>query len=105
MHLPQVDPREVGDDLLLDVREPDEWAAGRAPGAVHLPLQQLPDRIAELPADRAVAVVCRMGGRSEQATAFLLQQGFSVRNVAGGMQSWAALGLPLEGDLHPPAVI
>ena len=58
--LPTVDPTEVGDDLLLDVREDDEWEAGRAPGAVHLPMSQLQARLAEVPADRPVAVVCQL---------------------------------------------
>ncbi|HEU0100899.1 MAG TPA: rhodanese-like domain-containing protein [Mycobacteriales bacterium] len=94
--LPTVDPREVGDDLLLDVREDDEWAAGRAPGAVHLPMSELVERLAEVPADRPVAVVCRSGHRSAQVTAYLVAQGRSARNVDGGMAAWAQLGLPLE---------
>ncbi len=94
--VPSVDPREVGDDLLLDVREDDEWAAGHAPGAVHVPLGQLVARLAEVPSDRPVAVVCKLGGRSAQATAYLRAQGRSARNVSGGMQAWAGLGLPME---------
>ena len=96
MTLPTVDPREVGDDLLLDVREDDEWAAGRAPGAVHLPMSELVARLAEVPADRPVAVVCRSGHRSAQVTQYLLAQGRTARNVDGGMSAWARLGLPLE---------
>ena len=96
--LPTVDPRETGDDLLLDVREADEWAAGHAPGAVHLPLSQLQARVAEVPVDRPVSVVCHLGGRSAQATAFLLAHGVAARNVAGGMDAWQRLGLPLEAD-------
>lgn len=105
MDIPEVDPREVGEDLLLDVREDDEWAAGRAPGAVHVPLHDLPSRLADVPRDRSVSVLCRMGGRSAQATGFLLAQGISARNVAGGMQAWTACGLPLEGDGPTPRVI
>ena len=96
--VPEVDPREVGDDVLLDVREDDEWAAGHAPGAVHVPLGQLIARLDELPGDEPVAIVCRAGGRSAQATAYLLGQGRDVRNVAGGMKAWAQAGLPLERD-------
>ena len=104
--LPTVDPREVGDDLLLDVREDGEWAAGHAPGAVHVPLGQLVQRLDELPADRPIAVVCHLGGRSAQATAFLLGQGRQARNVRGGMDAWARSGLPLEapGDADPRIV-
>ena len=94
--VPAVSPGEVGDDLLLDVREDDEWAEGHAPGAVHVPLGQLVARLDEVPADRPVAVVCRVGGRSAQAPAYLRAQGRSARNVDGGMQAWARLGLPLE---------
>jgi rhodanese-related sulfurtransferase len=96
--IPTVDPREVVDEVLLDVREPDEWAAGRAPNAVHIPLYELPERFGEIPAGRPLSVVCRVGARSAQATAWLLAQGVDARNVAGGMLAWAALGLPVEGD-------
>jgi rhodanese-related sulfurtransferase len=96
--IPTVDPREVVDEVLLDVRELDEWAAGRAPNAVHIPLYELPGRLAEVPQGRPLSVVCRVGSRSAQATAWLLAQGIDARNVAGGMLAWAALGLPVEGD-------
>lgn len=96
MTVPAVDPREVGDDLLVDVREDDEWQAGHAPGAVHLPMSGLPDRFAELPSGRPLAVVCRSGHRSAQVTAYLVAHGVPARNVEGGMLAWQALGLPLE---------
>ncbi len=103
--IPTVDPRDVAGDVLLDVREDDEWAAGRAPGAVHIPLYELPDRLAELPEGRPLSVVCRVGGRSAQATAWLLAQGVDARNVAGGMLAWAQLGLPVEGDADRPWIV
>ena len=97
--MPEIDPLQVGDDdLLLDVREDDEWQAGHAPAAVHVPLGTLVARLSEVPTDRPVAVVCRSGGRSAQATAYLLAQGVQARNVAGGMTWWQARGLPLESD-------
>lgn len=96
--LPCVRPADVGDDLLLDVREDDEWAAGRAPSAVHLPMSQLQARLAELPSDRPIAVVCKLGGRSAQVTTYLLANGRQARNVEGGMTEWQRLGLPLEAD-------
>ncbi len=96
--LPTVDPREIGDDLLLDVREDDEWAAGHAPSAVHLPMSELPVRLAELPSTRPVSVVCRSGNRSAQVTQYLLAQGWTARNVDGGMKAWAQHGLPMEAD-------
>ena len=103
--VPVVDPRLLGDEVMLDVREPDEWAAGRAPGAVHIPLYELPARLAELPAHRPLSVVCRVGSRSAQAAAWLIAQGIEARNVTGGMLAWAALGLPVEGDTDRPWIV
>jgi rhodanese-related sulfurtransferase len=78
---------------LLDVREDDEWQAGHAPGAHHLPMMEIPARVAEIPTDADVVVVCRSGGRSGQVVAYLAQNGWdNVRNLDGGMQSWAACG-------------
>jgi rhodanese-related sulfurtransferase len=96
---------EVGDDAyLLDVREPDEWAAGHAPGAHHLPMMDVPARRAELPADQELVVVCRSGGRSGQVVAYLLSNGWdNVRNLDGGMQDWAAAGRPLQSEDGQPA--
>lgn len=88
--------------LLLDVREQDEWDAGHAPDAVHVPLHQVPARLAELPTDRPVDVVCHFGGRSAQATAFLLQRGVDARNVDGGMDAWERAGLPVVTDDGAP---
>ncbi len=96
--IPTVQPGETGGHLLLDVREAHEWAAGHAPGAVHLPLSQLQARVAEVPVGEPVDVVCHLGGRSAQATAFLRAHGVDARNVAGGMDAWERLGLPLEAD-------
>lgn len=100
--LPTVDPRQIGDDLLLDVREDDEWAAGRAVGAVHVPMSELLARIAEVPTDRPVAVICHSGGRSAQVTAYLVTNGWQARNVDGGMTAWSGLGLPMEADAGRP---
>ena len=96
--LPSVSPTEVGDAVLLDVREDDEWAAGRAPGALHVPMSAITGRLAEVPTDRPVAVVCHLGGRSARVTAWLLEQGVDARNVEGGMAAWGRAGLPLEAD-------
>jgi rhodanese-related sulfurtransferase len=82
--------------LLLDVREPGEWAAGHDPRAVLVPLGQLSARVAELPADRAIVVICRSGRRSDVAAGHLRQRGLDAVNLAGGMQAWHAAGLPCE---------
>ena len=86
------------DAVIIDVREPNEWAAGHAPNAIHIPLGELPSRLDELPdTDDTVAIVCRGGGRSSRAVAWLTQQGFDVANVEGGMRAWQSAGKPLEG--------
>lgn len=88
----------VGSDgQLVDVREPSEVAEGSLPGAVNIPLGDLPARIGELDPDRRVVLLCRSGGRSGQAAEFLSASGFGdVVNLAGGM-----LGLPETGGLDP----
>lgn len=92
------------DVYLLDVREPDEWAAGHAPGAVHLPLMDIPARLEEVPRDGDVVVVCRMGGRSAQAVAYLMQNGYdNVVNLDGGMRDWEAAGRPMVSEDGQPA--
>jgi rhodanese-related sulfurtransferase len=83
------------DAVLLDVRENDEWEAGHAPQALHIPLGELAERIGEVPQDGDVYVVCRAGGRSARATVYLNQNGWDAVNVAGGMQVWHQRGLPL----------
>jgi rhodanese-related sulfurtransferase len=101
--LPSVAPGEIPPGAtLLDVREDDEWAAGHAPGAVHLPMSQLAARLDEVPAG-PVAVVCKVGGRSAQVTAFLVQRGHEAFNVSGGMLTWEAEGRPMTAEGPGPA--
>ena len=92
-------------ELVVDVREDDEWAAGHIPGALHVPLGEVVARLSELPTDRPLAVVCRVGGRSAHATAFLLSQGLTARNVDGGMLAWAAAGRPMTAADGRPRVL
>jgi rhodanese-related sulfurtransferase len=92
-----VDPRDVADSFLLDVREDFEWKAGRAPTAVHIPMYDVPPRIGELPKDQTVAVICHVGARSAQVAHWLRAQGYDAHNVEGGMEAWSAVGLPVEG--------
>lgn len=74
------------DGQLIDVREPDEVAGGTLPGAVNIPLGDLPARVGELDQSRRVVLLCRSGGRSTQAAEFLTASGFGdVVNLAGGM--------------------
>ena len=101
--IPTTTVTELPDDaLMVDVREADEWAAGHAPNAVHIPLAELPARLDELPeTDDTVPIVCRMGGRSARAVQWLVQQGFDVSNVEGGMLAWQRAGKQLAADGEP----
>ena len=99
-----------GDALLLDVREPDEWAAGHVDGAVHIPMSALPQRLTgdpeALTPQANIVVVCKMGGRSAQVTAWLNQQGFQATNLDGGMLAWATARRPMISDTGaPPQVL
>jgi rhodanese-related sulfurtransferase len=90
--------------VLLDVRENNEWAAGHAPAAVHVPMGQVVQRLDELATafpDRSVHVVCRSGGRSARVTAYLKRAGWDAVNVEGGMRAWAAAGRPMVADSDP----
>ncbi len=83
--------------LVLDVREDTEYAGGHIPGAVLLPLGQIPNRLNDIPKDKTVIAVCRSGHRSNQATQLLRQQGFdNVHNMLGGMNAWAQAGLEIQ---------
>lgn len=100
-NIPATDPtgaQELIDQgyQLLDVRTPEEWAAGHISGATHIPLDELPARLAEV-GPRVVAM-CKMGGRSAQATAYLINSGKSVVNLDGGIEGWQASGRPVSQD-------
>jgi rhodanese-related sulfurtransferase len=73
--------------FLLDVREPVELVVESVPGAANIPLGELRSRLGELPRDREVLVICRSSQRAYYATRMLLQNGFKVRNISGGMLS------------------
>ncbi|MFJ2597097.1 rhodanese-like domain-containing protein [Streptomyces erythrochromogenes] len=83
--------------VLLDVRERAEWTAGHAPGAVHAPLSALLAGAGLPPAARGrpLMVICRSGHRSQQAAKILTGRGAEAIDVKGGMNAWAAAGLPV----------
>jgi len=97
--IPQLAPAEVAQwradasraaPVLVDVREPWEFAHCRIEGSVSIPLGQLPARLEELPADRDLVLVCHHGSRSQHAAMFLAQRGYpSVHNLRGGVEAWA----------------
>lgn len=81
---------------IRDVREPEEWRAAHIPGATHIPLGQLEQRLSELPPARPLVAACRSGSRSADATRFLRERGYDAANLAGGMKAWQRARLPIE---------
>lgn len=80
---------ENGDTLhMIDVREADEVAVGIIPGAIHIPLGELPERLGELDQSTPYVFICRSGGRSGRAAEFLEAQGYDATNMVGGMLDW-----------------
>jgi hydroxyacylglutathione hydrolase len=76
---------------IIDVRNPDEWSEGHLPGARHIPLAALPERLGELDVSVPIVVQCQGGGRSSIAASFLQSKGMTnVSNLAGGYQAWLA---------------
>ncbi len=86
----------AGGGFVLDVREDDEWASGHVPGAVHIAMNDVPERLAEVPTDRRVMVICASGGRSRAIADYLQEQGVDAVNVTAGTAGWAERGWPLE---------
>lgn len=83
--------------FMLDVRTPEEWAEYHMPGSTLIPLFELERRVAEVPRDRPVVVVCRSGNRSQEGRDILKAAGFtSVASMAGGLSEWRDQGLPTE---------
>ena len=95
-----MDPREVADRLdevqLIDVREPDEWEAGRIEGARHIPLGEIGARLGEIDKNQPVVAVCRSGARSGKVVDALRTRGYDANNLVGGMQAWEQDGLPFS---------
>ena len=110
-HAPAMSPAEAfealaGSAVLVDVREPDEWAAGHAPEAVHVPLASVAASASGLPTDVPVIVICRSGRRSDAAAIELRRSGVDAINLTGGMQAWQqAGGSVVRDDGQPGSVI
>ena len=100
--IPEVDAdeakrRQDAGALVVDVREPDEWAAGHVVGALHIPLGTLSSRSQELPADRELLFICRSGNRSLTGAKQARSAGRDhVASIAGGTVAWIRHGLPVE---------
>ncbi len=101
VRIPEVDSQQAFEmyqrgAFILDVRQPEEWNEGHIPNATLIPLDQLAQRVNELPRDREIVVVCRSGNRSREGTLILLENGFKqVSSMAGGVLDWAEKGYPL----------
>jgi rhodanese-related sulfurtransferase len=89
----EVAARYAAGAALIDVRQPDEYTSGHARNAVLIPLNEVPERVAEIPTDREVLLICRSGGRSAMATEFLIERGVNAVNIAGGTLAWIDAGL------------
>lgn len=103
--IPQLDPAyadirrrdPVRPAILLDVRELDEFRTVRVEGSLFIPMSQLGARIQDIPKDRPIVILCASGSRSSNVTGYLLQQGWEdVGSVAGGIDGWQRLGLPVK---------
>jgi rhodanese-related sulfurtransferase len=89
--------------VLIDVRRPDEFETFHVPGAVLIPMNEIPRRTGEIPRDQRVYVICQTGSRSAKATEWLNSRGYDTVNVAGGSKAWAEAGNPIERPSDPPA--
>ncbi len=83
--------------FVIDVREQFEYDEGHIPGVTLIPMDEIANRLSEIPTDQEVIVTCRSGNRSNQVTDFLIEQGFdNVHNMEGGIIAWEAAGFPVE---------
>ncbi|HET7922144.1 MAG TPA: rhodanese-like domain-containing protein [Gammaproteobacteria bacterium] len=101
--VPQLDPGQARDLLsrepgtvLLDVRENWEYQQVHVEGCCHIPMDELPERLAELNPEQALIVLCHHGNRSRQVANWLQSHGYRVSNVVGGIDAWSEMdpGLP-----------
>jgi rhodanese-related sulfurtransferase len=105
--VPEVDVAELArlraqGAALIDVREPDEYEAGHVPGAQHIPLGTVVDRLDEVPqVDGQIYVICAKGGRSHRAAEFYRSKGIDAVNVAGGTTAWIEAGEPVSTGMEP----
>jgi rhodanese-related sulfurtransferase len=93
---------EAAAPIVVDVRDPEEYAAGHVAGALNVPLDQLAARLGELPAGREVVTYCNMqhrgASRGERAAQLLRESGYTARALDGGLPAWREAGQPTEQD-------
>ncbi len=90
--------RNGNPSLLLDCREPFEWKQVRIPGSLHIPMNEIPYRLAELDKEADIVVVCAHGIRSYAVAGFLAEKGFAARSLKGGVATWQSRGGEIEND-------
>jgi rhodanese-related sulfurtransferase len=105
MPVPEIDVQELAalrekGVPLIDVRQPEEYEEFHVPGAVLIPLDELVERVDEVPAVDRVYVICKTGGRSAKAVEFLNRNGYDSVNVAGGSLAWVEAGQPVATGLE-----
>jgi phage shock protein E len=82
------------------VRTKEEWDQFHLEGSTLIPVDELPDRLSDIPKDREIIVICRSGHRAQSGAAVLIQAGFTqVSYLSGGLQAWSAAGYPGVGTL------
>jgi rhodanese-related sulfurtransferase len=84
------------DPVVIDVRDPDQYAAGHVAGALSIPIAELPEKLAELGRDHQIITYCNGGTRCERAATLLRENGFDAQALGGGYPGWKAAGLPVE---------
>ena len=93
-----IERRNGSPPLLLDCREPFEWKQARIPGSLHMPMNKIPSRLAELDKEADIVVVCAHGVRSYSVTGFLVENGFAARSLQGGLAMWQVQGGEVESN-------
>jgi rhodanese-related sulfurtransferase len=86
-----------GGTFVVDVRTQEEWDEYHVPNTTLIPLDQLPNRLGELPKDKEIVVVCRSGNRSQEGRDILLSAGYNATSMTGGLKEWYAKGYTIEG--------
>ncbi|MDO9300097.1 MAG: rhodanese-like domain-containing protein [Anaerolineales bacterium] len=83
--------------FVVDVRTQEEWDEYHVPNVPLIPLDELPNRLNEIPKDEEILVICRSGNRSQEGRDILLSAGYNATSMAGGVKEWYAKGYPIEG--------
>lgn len=100
---PRLTPQEAREKVLskeaviVDVRQKQEWSAGRIPGSTHIPMNRLEKQFEKLPKEKEIILVCRSGSRSSMAAKSLTGDGYKVADIKGGVHLWTREGLPFKG--------